>query len=299
MVMKKSEFKSKLKEKNEGAKLFFKYNIISLVIFFFMIIAMCFFHFSNLLSLKLCIIIDILILLFIVVPLIILNIKNDLEVKSLYNDYKNVKDFSKYRDKSKFFKLFIVVEIILLLIFGFLITWDLLNNNEEVVEISQDRMSIVTNLGNTIYMKYVDVGELFIKIPIDFEIMDEEIAKFKYPSENRPSLIYTNEDASINVAFNLKTASIAGASAAEYVNVIKSLLVKMGYDVDSESFEVEGKRLYTLKFVSLAIDTNIYNNMILFEENGILKTINLNCTEKYMNEWKEVFVFITHSIKFK
>lgn len=297
--MKKSEFKSKLKEKNEGAKLFFKYNIISLVIFFFMIIAMCFFHFSNLLSLKLCIIIDILILLFIVVPLIILNIKNDLEVKSLYNDYKNVKDFSKYRDKSKFFKLFIVVEIILLLIFGFLITWDLLNNSEEVVEISQDRMSIVTNLGNTIYMKSVDVGELFIKIPIDFEIMDEEIAKFKYPSENRPSLIYTNKDASINVAFNLKTASIAGSSAAEYVNVIKSLLVKMGYDVDSESFEVEGKRLYTLKFVSLAIDTNIYNNMILFEENGILKTINLNCTEKYMNEWKEVFVFITHSIKFK
>lgn len=298
--MKKSEFRSKLKMKNDSAKSFFKYNTIALIIFSFIVIAMLFVHISNFLPFSTCLIIDVLLLVFVALPLIVLNIKNDIEVNELYKNYKNGKDFSKYKDKSKFFKWVIVVEAILSVIFGFLVVWNLLDNNEEeVLDVSQDRMTIVTNLGNTIEMKYVDVGELSIKIPNDFEIMDEEVAKIKYPSENRPPLIYTNEDASINVAFNLKIAIIAGSSVAEYVNIMKDLLVKMGYDVNIGSFEIDGKKLYTLRFVSRALDTDIYNNMILFEDDGILKTISLNCIEKYMDEWKDVFSFITHSIKFK
>ena len=42
-----------------------------------------------------------------------------------------------------------------------------------------------------------------IKLPKEFQVMSEDMAKLKYPAERRPTLIYTNESGRINVAFNL------------------------------------------------------------------------------------------------
>ena len=42
-----------------------------------------------------------------------------------------------------------------------------------------------------------------LKVPADFDLMDEAVIKMKYPTEQRPTLVYTNERASINVAINL------------------------------------------------------------------------------------------------
>src|SRR5690349_14628301 len=41
-----------------------------------------------------------------------------------------------------------------------------------------------------------------IKIPREFDIMQEEHLKIKYPAENRPTLVYTDKSTQINVAFN-------------------------------------------------------------------------------------------------
>lgn len=45
-------------------------------------------------------------------------------------------------------------------------------------------------------------GRIDILIPDDFEEMAPDLLRFKYPSENRPTLVFTNPDGSINVGFN-------------------------------------------------------------------------------------------------
>lgn len=42
-----------------------------------------------------------------------------------------------------------------------------------------------------------------LKVPKEFVIMSEELMKLKYPSERRPTLVYSNESGEINVALNL------------------------------------------------------------------------------------------------
>lgn len=47
-------------------------------------------------------------------------------------------------------------------------------------------------------------GKVTILIPETFEIMSDEILAVKYPNgTRRPTSVYTNKDANINVAFNL------------------------------------------------------------------------------------------------
>lgn len=45
-------------------------------------------------------------------------------------------------------------------------------------------------------------------LPQDFVIMSEEVAKTKYPNENRTPIIYTNEATTINVALSHTTSII-------------------------------------------------------------------------------------------
>jgi hypothetical protein len=46
-------------------------------------------------------------------------------------------------------------------------------------------------------------NKIEVLIPESFDIMSEEMLKHKYPLETRPTLVYTNEDGTVNVAFNL------------------------------------------------------------------------------------------------
>lgn len=43
-------------------------------------------------------------------------------------------------------------------------------------------------------------NQLSISIPDSFAQMDEEMLKLKYPSERRPTIVFTNAKGSVNVA---------------------------------------------------------------------------------------------------
>ncbi len=45
-------------------------------------------------------------------------------------------------------------------------------------------------------------GKVTLLLPVTFEVMGEEMMRFKYPTERRPTLVFTNPDGSVNVAFN-------------------------------------------------------------------------------------------------
>ena len=45
-------------------------------------------------------------------------------------------------------------------------------------------------------------NKLVLLMPREFELMGEEMLKLKYPTERRPTLVYTNKEGTVNVALN-------------------------------------------------------------------------------------------------
>lgn len=69
-------------------------------------------------------------------------------------------------------------------------------------------------------------------IPDDFDVMSEDMMKTKYPSENRPQIVYTNESGSINVAFHYTESTASSSELPTFLETIKTLFENMGSSSD-------------------------------------------------------------------
>lgn len=207
---------------------------------------------------------------------------------------KKLKILSNYNKKTKTFKIIIPITILILITSILFLILFFRNDKSKV-----DEMNFTTNKGNVIYTEYKDLGKFNIKIPKDFEIMNEDILDLKYPTDNKPELVYTNQDASINIAFNLNGVHFNGEDISKTVELIKLSFIKMGYLVTPSNFEVDGTKIYTLAFNTQAINAVIYNYMVIFPIKDQLTIINFNCTDELADEWSDVGEFIIKSIKIK
>ncbi|MEM9822470.1 MAG: hypothetical protein AAF985_15415, partial [Bacteroidota bacterium] len=61
-------------------------------------------------------------------------------------------------------------------------------------------------------------GKVELKVPADFELMSEEMLKFKYPTEQRPDVVYTDKTAGINVAVRLTQNPASQEAIAPYAD---------------------------------------------------------------------------------
>ena len=145
-------------------------------------------------------------------------------------------------------------------------------------------------------------GQLELKVPKAFEIMSEEIMKVKYPSNQRPTLVFTNESGGINVALNLTTNPASQELMEPYVeNFVKTF--KTTYPTaewkDSGIKEINGKKVGYLKLITPAVDTKIYNLIFFTDLNDKLLLCTFNCTEESIEEWKDTGDEIMNSLKLK
>jgi hypothetical protein len=130
-------------------------------------------------------------------------------------------------------------------------------------------------------------GKVEILIPSSFKIMSEEWLKLKYPNENRPSLVYTNDDGSVDVGF--RYTELVG-NLPELRDNLKSAFTNLypsakWYRCGIEG--INGKEAVVLEFISPAIDTEIYNLLWITILDGKLMFSTFNCTKKQLGDWKE------------
>ena len=141
-----------------------------------------------------------------------------------------------------------------------------------------------------------------LKIPSEFDIMPEELMKLKYPSDRRPTLVYSNESGGINVALNL-TENKANQDLIEpyvvnFVNTFKNMYPSAEWK-GSGTKNINGQKIGFLKLITPAIDTKIYNVMFFTDLNGKLLLCTFNCTEKSIKEWETTADEILNSLKIK
>jgi len=141
-----------------------------------------------------------------------------------------------------------------------------------------------------------------LKVPKDFETMNDEMMKLKYPSESRPTLVFTNKSGGINVALSLTKNKASQDLMAPYkenfVNTFKNMYPSAEWK-DSGVKEINGRKVGFLELITPAIDTKIYNLMFFTDLDGQLLLCTFNCTEKSINEWEPTAKEIMTSLKIK
>lgn len=141
-----------------------------------------------------------------------------------------------------------------------------------------------------------------MKVPSGFEPMKEEMLRLKYPLENRPTLVFTNQTGSINVALN----HTQHKADQEMITAYKDNLVQTFKNVypsakwkDSGVKEINGRKVGYMELVTPAIDTEIYNLLFFTDLDGRLLLCTFNCTKKDIKEWVPVGKEIMNSLIIK
>lgn len=144
--------------------------------------------------------------------------------------------------------------------------------------------------------------KISLKIPKDFEIMENEMMELKYPSSNRPTLVYTNESGGINVALNHTQNAANQAAMGEVHKALKGAFTNLYPSADWKGDgvkEINGKKVGYMKLISPAIDTEIYNCMFYTDVDGRLLLCTFNCTINDMDEWATTADQIMNSLTVK
>ena len=163
-------------------------------------------------------------------------------------------------------------------------------------------LASATFSGIELQTKFLLNDQVELKIPKDFEIMNEEMMKLKYPSEKRPTLVYSNKSGGINVALNLTENKASQDLMLPYkdifVKTFKSIYPSAKWKASGVR-EINGRKVGFLELITPAIDTKIYNLMFFTDLNGQLLLCTFNCTEKSVTEWEPIAKEIMQSLKIK
>lgn len=141
-----------------------------------------------------------------------------------------------------------------------------------------------------------------ILIPKDFKPMTAAMLDLKYKGANRPKLVFTDENGTVNIAFSLLPNAATPDQIEDYKNAIKNTYQQSFPDatwVGDGVRIINGKKTGYIKLVTNAIDQKIYNSIFITDCDGKLLIGTFNCTEKLLPDWKETAERIVASLKVK
>lgn len=295
--MKKKEFKKMMKKENKSFKDYYLYESIIIMFFIAMCVVNIILNANEIISLNVCILNNILTIIC-AIPIIIIDLANDFEINKMYKQYENDRKILEYKDKTKMLKILLVISIIFAIIESGIIIKDIASKENSSILETENMLEITSNKGKIIQTQYESFGGFSLKIPKDFKIMNDEMLKIKYPTGNLPSLVYTDERGTINIALVLNDVAMKNTQIEEYTKLMESTYREYSKDAKINFFEKNNHKIGELEFITKASDTDIYNHIIVFSVDDKLRLVNFNCTKELSEEWKEISKFIINSIKF-
>lgn len=127
-----------------------------------------------------------------------------------------------------------------------------------------------------------------VMLPEGFVDMPHEAAKMKYPSEQRPQVIKTSDDGTVNFTFSLYEVEFNGRQTEDALGQFKAVIRKVNPAFIFYDFVIEtDKALGWFDFKSYGLDEQIYNVMYIIPVEGKLMHGIFNCLYRDILEWKE------------
>ncbi|MCH5258671.1 MAG: hypothetical protein J1F18_02900 [Lachnospiraceae bacterium] len=150
-----------------------------------------------------------------------------------------------------------------------------------------------------IHFKEVQVldDKVSIMLPDTFVDMPQEIAKIKYPSEQRPQVIKMNSNASVNFTFSLYETPLNENQIENALEQFREIILRVNPAFIFYDFVIsEEKNLGWFDFKSYGLDEQMYNVMYITPIEGKLMHGIFNCMYKDILEWKDAVQQVMLSI---
>ena len=125
-----------------------------------------------------------------------------------------------------------------------------------------------------------------IKLPSNFEYMEDELARIKYFSNYRPQIIKWNEEESATIGFsqifncNMEMKELC----KEVYHTIFSLFPQNVF-YNRELIKFNDIEVYWFDYKSFAIDIDLYNILFMFKIKNDLILGNFNCIFDKFEDW--------------
>lgn len=143
-------------------------------------------------------------------------------------------------------------------------------------------------------------NKVSMMLPDSFINLPSDLAKAKYMSEQRPQVIMTSLDTTVNVGLSYIDVNIETDQIKEIMEQSKSALKntnpaiifhesKVGEDVDLP--------LAWFEFKSYGLDKSVYNLMFIARAHSKMLHGSFNCSYDYALEWREAARQMVYSIR--
>ena len=144
-------------------------------------------------------------------------------------------------------------------------------------------------------------GKITLRMPKLFSIMSPELASIKYPSEQRPTVIYTDESTTINLAFSLTTSALSDTGVAEFQEAMIDALEQAQPSaewLDTDVIEINDKKIGLLEVITPAADGDIFNFMFFASVDGQALIGTFNCFKEDLETWRPVAMAMIETLQF-
>jgi hypothetical protein len=143
-------------------------------------------------------------------------------------------------------------------------------------------------------------GKVKIKIPKSFEDMPQKLAEIKYPNQQRPQIIKTNNTGDINFTFNMLDAVFETQYVKEARDSFKDLIKQVqpsGVFYEEGEEPIADTLLGWFDFKSHAIGGKLYNIMYCMPVDGKMLQGIFNCKYEDAKLWKPVMLQMLFGIE--
>ncbi|MFY8188983.1 MAG: hypothetical protein ACOVLC_13645 [Flavobacterium sp.] len=175
-------------------------------------------------------------------------------------------------------------------------------HTDSLLEKQQKTLSVISEKQKKYEVMSFYNEHLKIKLPVSFNLMNEDFVKAKYPTLNANlAKVYSNSDGKISILLELSNSPL---KSNELPNIKNQIAQSFGSipEIDLQNIIVKklnNKDFVVVEFTSEAIDTRLYNLMFITDINGKTFTGTFNCTIDYLKEWKPIAQEILKSITIK
>lgn len=142
--------------------------------------------------------------------------------------------------------------------------------------------------------------EISMMLPEKFELMNEDIARRKYPSEHRPELIMTDETGTVNLMFQYMEGEVTDETVEALRNQVFGMMKRVNPGIKEQeigTMQISGKTVPYVEFSNPVIDGKLYNLMFYLSVNGRPLMGSFNCQTKVMKYWRSVAFEMVQSIE--
>jgi hypothetical protein len=144
-------------------------------------------------------------------------------------------------------------------------------------------------------------GRVELTVPSELVPMTEEMKKVKYPTNNPPQEVLTDERGTVNVASSLAPKPPAAKPDQLVVAMATAIGRMRNISIwhDKGTTTINGREFGFLEFTGLTLDTEVYSYIYFTFEGEEMIVLTVNSTISKLPEWKSALKKVVASTRIK